>query len=263
MALFLIVQFVVCIFILKWTLKQKPGERFSKKSVAKFLGFGALSVVVVFVCFGLVVDKESFSGQAPILYGFLTAFCFAAVPEELGKYLFFRLAIAKNREVDCWLSAIIAAITVGAGFTLLEDVEFVVSGAGSFVRAFLPCHLIFQLIMGYFYGKACVTKEKKYHVLSICVPIVCHTLFDMFLVAMKPFMKAVLKMQESGELPSDMIKNPEKYADIVKNIPHYNETVVYLICSFVVFVVAFVALIVLFSKLGKWNKNGEKLESLS
>ena len=40
-----LVQFAVCYLILVWLLKKKPGERFSKKTVAKFLLFGALSAV--------------------------------------------------------------------------------------------------------------------------------------------------------------------------------------------------------------------------
>ena len=49
----------------------------------------------------------------------------------------------------------------------------------------IPCHLLFQFYMGYYYGKARVTKKPVYHVLSLLVPILWHTVFDMFIVAIQ------------------------------------------------------------------------------
>ena len=43
-----IVQLVVCVLILRWLLKKKTGERFSKKMVAKLLVFGAIAVCLTF-----------------------------------------------------------------------------------------------------------------------------------------------------------------------------------------------------------------------
>lgn len=67
---------------------------------------------------------------------------------EIIKYIVFRLAIGKNREVVCWLDVIIAAIAVGIGFTLLEDVTYLFEGAGTIVRAILPGHILFLRKVG-------------------------------------------------------------------------------------------------------------------
>jgi hypothetical protein len=64
----MILELVVCYFLLKWLLKRKTGEPFSKKTVAKFLGLGALSVVVA-LGFSIVtpIERDMFFGFNPVL----------------------------------------------------------------------------------------------------------------------------------------------------------------------------------------------------
>ena len=176
MILAALVQFVVCFLILRWLLKKKTGDAYSKRTVLRFVLFGAIGVVLWY-CSSLVLplDADTFFGMNPILSGFLTALITAALIEEIVKYIMFRFAIRKNQELVCWLDAIIACIAVGVGFTLLEDLTYLFDGAGTIVRAILPGHLLFQGLMGYYYGKARVTKQFKYHVLSLAVPILVYT----------------------------------------------------------------------------------------
>ena len=247
-----LVQFAVCFLILAWLLKKKPGERFSKKAVAKFLLFGALSAVacMILAMSVLPIDRDSFFGMNPILSGFLTALITAALLEEILKYIFFRLAIRKHGEVVCWLDAIIAAIAVGIGFTLLEDLTYLFDGAGSILRALLPGHLLFQAIMGYYYGKARVTKQARYDVLSLAVPVLAHTLFDMFLAGMMSIVgspEAAIRMSEEE----------------IRALPYANYMVPMLACAIAVFVITFVALIVTAIKISRWSKRGEKREPLT
>ena len=116
-----IVQLAVCLLILRWLLKQKPGERFSKKAVWRFLLFGALSaVVLIALSLASPIKKDAFFDLHPLLSGFLTALLTAALLEEVLKYILFRLAIRKNGEVLCWQDAILAAVIVAIGFTLLD-----------------------------------------------------------------------------------------------------------------------------------------------
>lgn len=246
-----LIQLSVCILILLWVLKKKTGERYSKKATAKFVLFGALSVVL---CLSLTsvlsLERDTFFGMNPILSGFLTAFLTAALLEEVGKYIFFRLAIWKNREVVCWLDAIIAAVAVAVGFVILEDIEFVVSGSGSIVRAFIPCHILFQAIMGYYYGKARVTKKFMYDVLSLAVPVLCHTAFDMFLIGL---------MSIVGDINAlTGLSNEE-----ITAIPYYSYAIPMLVCAIVILAASFVALILMLRKIGVWSKNGEKQELLT
>ena len=245
-----IVQLAVCLLILRWLLKQKTGERFSKKAVWRFLLFGALSAVLLFaLSFVVEIKTDAFFGMNPLLSGFLTALLTAALLEEVFKYLLFRLAVRKNGEVKCWLDAILAAVIVAIGFTLLEDLTYLFDGAGSVLRALLPGHLLFQAVMGYYYGKARVTKQAKYHVLSLAVPILLHTLFDMFLIAL---------MSIVGD-PSAITSLTEEQ---ILALPYSGWMIPLLICAVAVFAATLIALIAAAVKISRWSKRGEKQELL-
>ena len=246
-----VVQVVVCVLVLRWLLKKKTGEPFSKKMVARLLGFGALSVVLCYVVSDVLsIKRDTFFDLNPILAGFLTALLTAALLEELGKYILFRLALIKNREVISWLDAIIAAILVGIGFTVLEDAEFAISGDTNILRAIVPAHLLFQGIMGYYYGKARVTKKRVYDVLSLAVPILAHTFFDMFLIGMISIVGNANFAQ--GLTEEELVA-----------LPDWQYVIPMLVCGIAAFLIILVALILMFRKIGMWSRNGEKQESLT
>ena len=251
MILAALVQFVVCFLILRWLLKKKTGEPYSRKTVTRFVVFGAIGVVLWFaLSLALPLESDTFFGMNPILSGFLTALISAALIEELVKYSMFRLAIRKNQEVVCWLDAIIAAIAVGIGFTLLEDMTYLFDGAGTILRAFVPGHLLFQGLMGYYYGKARVTKQFKYHLLSLVVPILVHTLFDMFITGLLSI------VGNSEELTS---LTEEQIADL----PYYNYLIPMLIGAVAVIIFSLIALILFLRKIAVWSREGEKQELLN
>ena len=231
-------------------MKKKTGEPFSKKPVAKFLLFGALSTVLTYaVSLVVSIDRETFFGLNPLLSGFLTALITAALIEEIAKYILFRLAVRKNGEVRCWLDAILAAVIVAIGFTLLEDLVFLFDGAGSILRVLLPGHLLFQAFMGYFYGKARVTKQVKYDVLSLAVPILVHTVFDKFIISLMSIVgseDALAKMTEAEIL----------------SLPYASWMLPLLGCTIAVFVIMIIAMILTARKISLWSRNGEKQELL-
>ncbi|MBQ8054065.1 MAG: PrsW family intramembrane metalloprotease [Lachnospiraceae bacterium] len=243
-------QFAVCFLILAWVLKKKTGEPYSRKAVIKFVLFGALGVILFF-CLTLVlpIQEDTFYGMNPIISGFLTALITASLTEEIIKYIVFRLAIRKNREVVCWLDVIIAAIAVGIGFTLLEDVTYLFEGAGTIVRAILPGHILFQGIMGYYYGKARVTGQFKFHVLSLAVPILVHTAFDMFIIGL---MSVVGSTKDLAGLTADQLSN----------LPYYNYLIPMVIGAIAAMIGTLIALILFLRKIGAWSRNGDKQELL-
>ena len=251
MILVALVQFAVCFLILVWLLKKKTGEPYSKKTVVKFVLFGAISVVLHF-CLTQVLplERDFFFGMNPILSGFLTALITAALIEEIVKYILFRLAIWRNREVVCWLDVIIAAIAVGIGFTLLEDLTYLFDGAGTIFRAIIPAHLLFQAVMGYYYGKARVTKRFKYHVLSLVMPILIHTAFDMFIIGM---MSIVGDINAVAGITEDQLAS----------MPYYNYMTPMLVCAIVCIVAVVVGLILFLRQIAVWSKRGEKQELLN
>ena len=250
MILAALAQFAVCFLILAWVLKKKTGESYSRKAVIKFVLFGALGVILFF-CLTLVlpIQEDTFYGMNPIVSGFLTALITASLTEEIIKYIVFRLAIGKNREVVSWLDVIIAAIAVGIGFTLLEDVTYLFEGAGTIVRAILPGHILFQGIMGYYYGKACVTGQSKYHVLSLLVPILVHTVFDMFIIGL---MSVVGSTKDLAGITADQLSN----------LPYYSYLIPMVIGAIVAMIGTLIALILFLRKVGAWSRNGDKQELL-
>lgn len=242
-----ILQFVVYILILVWILRKKSGEKFTKKTLARFLLCGMVATLInVF----LPTEGDTFFGMNPLAAGFLTAFLFAGLVEEVLKYLMFRLAIFRNKEVANWMDAMIAAVFVGAGFGMLEDVGYVIGGDVNIFRAILPMHLLFQLVMGYYYGKARVTGQKKYHVYSLAVPVLLHTVFDMFVIAL---LSIVGDTSALSGLDTEQLES----------LPYYNYIVPLAIAEIVVAVLFLIALIVAARKLSVWKKNGEKQELLT
>ncbi|MBQ7562971.1 MAG: hypothetical protein IJT16_03155 [Lachnospiraceae bacterium] len=84
MILAAVVQFVVCFLILRWLLKKKTGEPYSGKTIARFILFGAIGVVLWFLLsLALPLDADTFFGMNPYLSGFLTAFITAALIEAV------------------------------------------------------------------------------------------------------------------------------------------------------------------------------------
>lgn len=246
-----VVEVAICILILRWLLKRREGEPYSKKSVARFFIFGALALVVALgISFILPIKRDTFFNLNPILAGFLTALLTAALYEECVKYIFFRLAIFKNAEIKNWMDIIIAAVIVGIGFTVLENIEFAITGGANLLRMFLPGHILFQFFMGYYYGKARVTGDKKYDVLALVVPIIAHTLFDMPIIAL---MAAI-----GGDMEALMSQDPE----VVAQMPYYSYFIPLLVVAIAVMIALVIGFIIAFRKMNAWSRNGEKQELL-
>lgn len=247
MSLVAILQFVVYILVLVWVLRKKSGEKFTWKALARFLVCGMIAVLInVFV----PLEANQFYGMNPLAAGFLTAFLVAGLIEEVLKFLMFRLAIFKNKEVVNWMDAIIAAIFVAGGFGMLEDVGYVIGGDVNVLRAILPMHLLFQLVMGYYFGKAQVTGQKKYHVYALAVPVLLHTAFDMFVIALL-------------SIVGDATTLSNLDAEQLQSLPYYNYIVPLAAAEVVVVVLSLIALILAARKLSTWEKNGEKQELLA
>ncbi len=245
-----LLQFVVCFLIMRWVLKQKTGEKYSRKSVIVFFVIGVVSTVLALILSNVMsLERDTFFDMNPYVGGFLTALITAALLEEVSKYILFRLAIMKNKEVVCWLDVIIAAIVYSIGFVLMEDITYSIFGDANILRAILPMHILFQFFMGYYYGKARVTRKFKYHVLSLVIPIICHTLFDMFPISLMVIM-------EDKDLEAFSKLSNEEFL----NLPYATDLIT-MICGMIVSSIVFlVILIISVRKIGVWSKNGEKQE---
>ena len=247
MAFVAFLQILVCVLILIWMLKRKTGNAFSRKAIAKYLLFGAISLVIVLVLGAFSIQKDTFFHLNPVLCGFLTAFLTAALPEEASKYILFRLSLVHDKEAVNWHDVILVCIMIGMGFTFAEGLEFAAVGGANIIRAFIPAHLLFQAVMGYYYGKARVTKKAGWHVMSFGIPLLLHTLFDMFIIGLISIV---------GEDPANLTE------EAMKAGPYAGYIIPMTAAIIIVAVLTVVALILVLRKIAVWSKTGEKQELL-
>ena len=243
-----ILEILVCALVCVYLLKRKQGKPFSIGEAAKFIVLGMLSWLLLM--FLPLEPRVFFNMSNPLAAGVLTALLLAALPEELSKYVFFRLGLIKDKQVQTWHDAILACVLVAAGFTFAEGIEYAFFGGANIVRAFVPAHLLFQIAMGYFFGKACVTKNAGNHVLSLAVPIVLHTLFDMFPITL------------AASIGGDTSALSGLTSESLQSMPHYNLMLVGVGGTIVISIVTVAALIVMVRKVGKWGKEGQKQDLL-
>ena len=124
-----------------------------------------------------MIEKSNNTEAAKFFWRFIGMFFSAGLLEEGLKYLTCRIAIRKEGMVRTWMDAVIAFAFVGITFELLENIFF---GAGAdlettIIRSLSPAHFVFDIIMGYLFGKYLVTGEKKYSWLALIIPTVYHT----------------------------------------------------------------------------------------
>lgn len=235
-----IIEIIIDILILRWLLRQRPGERFSKKLVRKALLLGALSVILT-LAVGFVIEPD-FLPQTmhPVPRGLLMVLITAAILEEVLKYLAFRLSIWKSREVNTVLDAVLISTVVALGFAMLENIQYSSSAGGwqAIFRILLPCHLVFGAVMGYYCGKAKETGERKYHAASLLVPILMHFIFD------API--GVLSM-----IPDISAADTD-----IAQMPYGNLMVATLIAMLVIVILALIAIVRTFVKIHKASREG-------
>ena len=101
--------------------------------------------------------------------------------------------------------------------------------------------------MGYYYGKARVTKKPIHHALSLIVPILWHTVFDMFIiaihVALGPGGIDELRKTVSGMSMEQMSADPL-----------LGKLLVYAAGMIIVTLICLITLIVSLHKVSKWSK---------
>lgn len=152
--------------------------------------YGILSAVLTIVFARFIPDCPVYDTVVSSVY---TAFCQAAIPEEVFKLLMLWLLIRKNKYFDEHLDGIVYATCVGLGFAGLENIMYVVSNIDSWIsvatsRAIfaVPGHFFFAVAMGYYISRArfenvTPAQRNKYYALALIVPIILHGIYDSLL----------------------------------------------------------------------------------
>lgn len=157
------------------------------KSLLKAFFGGMLAIVFDIV---LVTSIDYSIGLIPILSNtvFYDSFLTAAIPEELCKFLIFKIFIWRDKNFDEYFDGIVYAAFIGLGFACIENIEYVFMygfGAGVSRALFaVPGHFLFGVLMGYFLSLAKFTPEKRKHYifLGLLFAIVAHGLYDWLLM---------------------------------------------------------------------------------
>ena len=247
-----LLQLIPFSLIILWITRVKAGEKFSRRELITYIALGAASLLIVHILSVPIVLFWRFNNPDPsniVLNGFVLTLFTAAIPEELCKYLVFRSGIRKaaSREdssVKVWLDAVLVCCLIAMGFSLFEDLIYALDGGLSMVlRGFLPIHFFFQTVMGYYYGKGAVTGEKKWHVLSLLLPILLHFLLDFPIICITQW--------EGGDAFAIIEGISVEAAGPLET------TILILICLEMAAIIVFVVLMILsFVKITKWSRRG-------
>ena len=252
MIIALIFEILVLVLILRFTLKQKTGEPFSKKSMRRFIIFGLLTgvILVVLMLITPVENDYFFDKMHPVAAGFVTAFLLAALPEEIVKYVMFCLAVRKNDEIKVVHDVIIVSVIIAFGFSLLEDIQYTVfDGSGAALRALVPAHMLFQIVMGYFYGRAKAENKSVFHVLSLVMPVIMHTVFDMFIISLM----ACIGGNDVTGLTEDTLMN----------LPYFDLLIPLIVCVVIVALAAAIGTIAAFAGIKRKRESAVMQEILN
>ena len=137
--------------------------------------------------------QNALKNTPPTFFWKLIDMFFAAgLLEEGLKFLTCRLVIRREGMIRTWMDSVAAFAIVGITFEFLENIAFGMDSdfLSALMRAVASAHFVFGVIMGYYYGKYLVKRQKKYLWLSFWIPFIYHTVTNA-LIASAPLNRAL------------------------------------------------------------------------
>ena len=147
-----------------------------------FMG-GILSAIVTLLVLS-PFDGNFSPFNAVVSTALFRAFVWAAIPEELFKFLFLYWIIWKNRNFNEYYDGIVYAVFISLGFGCLENILYVTEhGVGvGILRGILavPAHALFGVIMGFYFSAARFSHTHTAANLSksLVYAIITHGIYD-------------------------------------------------------------------------------------
>lgn len=187
-----LVCMALCVVVYVRMVNREVPEKLTIKKAVIPCVFGFFSIVIstAFVMgLGLLAGKlvgKPISDLSSNLVGksLIKSFLTAGFSEELAKLLAALLALRIVKPKNVY-EYVLTFVGVAVGFTLLEENLYSEGGLAMFGRVpTFALHMIFQLIMGYYLGRARYEKEQgnqntgKLVFLGLFLPVLWHTLFD-------------------------------------------------------------------------------------
>ena len=188
----MLISLIILTFLYRRMIARDIPEPIGRKQaiIPILLGFVSLPLSLFFTLGGVGILMDIFD-YAPtdgslLAQSILSAFLFAGLTEELGKFLMIMVAfmIYRNSVKNVYEYMLLGA-AVGFGFTLPEEALYGSDLITCLLRLdFFAGHLIFGIIMAYYLGMAehkKITKQgspAKDYLFALLLPILMHTLYD-------------------------------------------------------------------------------------
>ncbi|MBQ6398921.1 MAG: PrsW family intramembrane metalloprotease [Clostridia bacterium] len=186
----------------------------------------------------------------PLLCGFLTGLVKYALLKEIFKYTALRFALRNTEEVVCRYDVVIAACLIAVGFTLTEGIITVFfSGANGLIMTLLPYHILFAVMMGFFFSRFLATGSRGDQTLALAVPIILHAFFELSHLAL---------MEAAGGSRIGSMTVEEIMA-----LPYLSLVPVLRTLSTVSYVVFAAMTVIAFVVIGIWKKKDKLCERIS
>lgn len=177
-----LVSLIPSLAIFFWMRTFKDDETY-RSNCNKALQYGLCSILPTMLfsfVFNLIESLSGMRSASPLAAAAFHDFFVFALCEEVAKFLTFRFFVKKTPYPYSWLDLIVAMVTVGIGFELLEGLVYAF-GTGvphMLVRGITAMHVVYAFIMGYLYGKAQHTGQKGYLAIAIGLPWLMHGTYD-------------------------------------------------------------------------------------
>ena len=194
--IFLIILALLPVLLLGYYIYKKDSEKEPKSLLIEFFLAGLIGSVlmIIFDIIIAIVYPELYvfsnSYKAGYFLTFILIFLEVGLLEEAIKWFFIRIVGYNSPEFDQIYDIIVYCVFVALGFAFFENLFYVLQGGIriGILRGLLsvPAHAVYGVFMGYFLGKAKISKTRgsnfKYIFLSIFIPSVLHGIYDYILM---------------------------------------------------------------------------------
>ena len=178
-----IASLIPCAALYFWQRNGVKKDKAWQKLCDRTLLKGVLSVFPIVllsgVCFFLL-KLLKIQESHPLLYEMLYTFIVLALAEEIVKYRTFGSVLQKTDYPCSWLDIAMLMTIVGIGFGCMESVVYMISASVPVVliRGLCVPHAGYGFVVGYFYGKGCITGKSKQRWIGFVLAWFLHGLYD-------------------------------------------------------------------------------------
>ena len=157
------------------------------KLLAKNFFLGAIVSVILTLLLGTLAGVFMPTPDDKSIFDMLIkAFVTVALVEEFSKYIIVKNVAQRNKAFNEPFDGIVYAVMVSMGFATIENILYVFQYGmqTGIIRAFtaVPAHATFAILMGYFMGKAKLSKNRMIlNLTGLLAATLFHGAYDFFL----------------------------------------------------------------------------------